>query len=563
MIPIALSAMICSCGNGNGNAGRKDSGMHPEGEAEYSGRHADGHDHENAGERNLAHSHEGEEGHDHDGHGHGHGHGNEAGGHLLLTAYSDNFEFFAETGGFVAGCEVPVLLHITDLQSFKPVSGADVTACLEIEDESSETACTHETEHSHETGHSHGTVAPGGAETDVKGIYRFCVVPPAEGDAVLVLGVGNERVSIPVRVFGCAVEASEYAESVEARSSNGAAFPKDKSWNVEFATEEVRVEPFGQVIKATSLVQPSQDEEFTVSALTDGVVSFGGKTMVEGQDIRKGEVLCTVQSSGTADENLATRYAKAEADFNFAKNEYERKRALASENIVSQSELQQAEAAYNVAKAVFDNLKGNFSSSGQSVKSPIDGFVTSVQVANGQFVRAGDPVATVSRSRSLLVVAQIQSRYSSCLKDICGATFREMNSGKVWTLEELGGRIVSYGKSVSADSPLVPVTFSVSNIAGFIPGSFLQTRIITRGDVPVLSLPASSLIEEQGNFFVYRQLTPEYFEKTPVIVGASDGLRTEIKSGLKGGDRVVSKGAMFVKLAQASGALDPHAGHNH
>ncbi|MGN1214996.1 MAG: efflux RND transporter periplasmic adaptor subunit [Candidatus Cryptobacteroides sp.] len=535
--------MICSCGNGNVHGGHSDSEAHTAGAAGHPDHDSDGHDHGDTEAGHLTHNHESEEGHSHD----GHEHGNEPGGHLLLTAYSDNFEFFAETGGFVAGCDVQVLLHITDLQDFKPVSGADVTACLEIGGERVE------------------CMAEGdcGAETDVPGIYSFCVVPPAVGDAVLVLGVGSERTSMPVRVFDCSGEASEYAESVEPRSSNGAAFPKEKSWNVEFATEEVRVEPFGQVIKATSRVQPSQDEEFTVSALTDGVISFGGKAMVRGRDIRKGETLCTVRSSGAADDNLATRYAKAEADFIFARNEYERKRALATENIVSQSELQQAEAAYNVAKAVFENLQGNFSSSGQSVKSPIDGFVTSVHVSNGQFVRAGDPVATVSRSRSLLVVAEIQPRYSSCLKDICGATFKEMNSGKVWTLEELGGRIVSYGKSVSADSPLVPVTFSVPNIAGFIPGSFLQTRIITGGDVPAITLPTSSLIEEQGNYFVYRQLTPEFFEKTPVIVGASDGLRTEIKSGLKDGDRVVSKGAMFVKLAQASGALDPHAGHNH
>ena len=588
LISLALTAFVCGCGNGNSHKGHS----HGDEVSAEAGGHSD-------------HAH-GDEAHSHD-HEDGHDHGHEGEGHLLLTAYSDGLEFFAETGTFVAGQEVSVLLHVTELQDFKPYVGEDVSVCLVPKGESAGDNCgncshghgteaepeieghshthqhegeshshegethedhQHESEgHSHESeGHSHeseGHSHQHEGKTEVQGIYRFCVRAEAEGEANLVFSADGQRASIPVRVFGSASEASEYAESLEVRSSNGAVFPKEKSWSVDFATEEAVLEPFGQVIRATSRVQPSQEEVFTVSALTDGVVSIGAKALVEGREVRKGETLCIVKGSGTADENLATKYARAEADYNFARNEYERKKALASDRIVSESELRQAEAAFEIAKAVFENLKGNFDASGQSAKSPIEGFVTSVTVSNGQFVRAGDPIATVSRSRSLLVVAEIQPRYSACLKDICGATFKDMDSGRIWTLDELGGKVVSYGKSVSSDSPLIPVTFSVPNKGGFIPGSFLQTRIITRSETPAITLPTTSLIEEQGNYFVYRQLTPEYFEKTPVTIGASDGLRTEIRSGLSAGERVVSKGAMFVKLAQASGALDPHAGHNH
>ena len=615
LISLALTAFVCGCGNGNSHKGHS----HGDEVSAEAGGHSD-HVHGDEAHGDEAH---GNEAHSHD-HEDGHDHGHEGEGHLLLTAYSDGLEFFAETGTFVAGQEVSVLLHVTELQDFKPYVGEDVSVCLVPKGESAGDNCgncshghgteaepeieghshthqhegeshshegetheghqhegeghshegethedhQHESEgHSHESeGHSHeseGHSHQHEGKTEVQGIYRFCVRAEAEGEANLVFSADGQRASIPVRVFGSASEASEYAESLEVRSSNGAVFPKEKSWSVDFATEEAVLEPFGQVIRATSRVQPSQEEVFTVSALTDGVVSIGAKALVEGREVRKGETLCIVKGSGTADENLATKYARAEADYNFARNEYERKKALASDRIVSESELRQAEAAFEIAKAVFENLKGNFDASGQSAKSPIEGFVTSVTVSNGQFVRAGDPIATVSRSRSLLVVAEIQPRYSACLKDICGATFKDMDSGRIWTLDELGGKVVSYGKSVSSDSPLIPVTFSVPNKGGFIPGSFLQTRIITRSDTPAITLPTTSLIEEQGNYFVYRQLTPEYFEKTPVTIGASDGLRTEIRSGLSAGERVVSKGAMFVKLAQASGALDPHAGHNH
>ena len=58
------------------------------------------------------------------------------------------------------------------------------------------------------------------------------------------------------------------------------------------------------------------------------------------------------------------------------------------------------------------------------------------------------------------------------------------------------------------------------------------------------------------------QITPEFFEKRPVVAGKTDGFRTEIKEGLSLSERVVSKSAILVKLAQVSGQLDTH-GHAH
>jgi hypothetical protein len=53
------------------------------------------------------------------------------------------------------------------------------------------------------------------------------------------------------------------------------------------------------------------------------------------------------------------------------------------------------------------------------------------------------------------------------------------------------------------------------------------------------------------------------FEKREVKIGTTDGMRTEIKSGISSLDRIVCKGAILVKLAQSSGTLDAHSGHVH
>jgi hypothetical protein len=53
------------------------------------------------------------------------------------------------------------------------------------------------------------------------------------------------------------------------------------------------------------------------------------------------------------------------------------------------------------------------------------------------------------------------------------------------------------------------------------------------------------------------------FEKREVKIAGTDGLQTEVISGLNADERIVTQGAMQVKLAKSTGALDPHAGHVH
>ena len=66
-----------------------------------------------------------------------------------------------------------------------------------------------------------------------------------------------------------------------------------------------------------------------------------------------------------------------------------------------------------------------------------------------------------------------------------------------------------------------------------------------------------------GAFFVFVQNNPISFEKRAVEVGATDGIMVQVLDGVAAGERVVTKGAVSLKLSQGAAALDPHAGHVH
>jgi RND family efflux transporter MFP subunit len=346
-------------------------------------------------------------------------------------------------------------------------------------------------------------------------------------------------------------------------------FTKEQSWKVDFATAEARREPFGQIIRTTAQIQPSQGDERIITAKVSGIVetwraaSLPNDNLVAGKSVNAGQALFSIDASGMADNNLAVRLAEAENEYIRAKAEYERKTALAKENIVSQSDLLQAKTDFANAEANYNNLRNNFSAGRQSVSSPIGGFVTRVLVQNGQYVEAGQPVLVVSQNRDLFITAELQPRFFDILGNITSANIRTLNNNRIYTLEELGGRVLSYGKTADVNNPLIPVIFQVNTRAGLLPGSFVEMFIKTQTNAQAVTVPNEAIIEEMGNYFVFVQLTPEFFEKTSIKKGVTDGIRTEITEGVSAGDRVVSKGAILVKLAQASGALDPHAGHVH
>lgn len=476
-----------------------------------------------------------------------HDHDNDHVDNLQLTSYNDDFEVFAEAYPFAVGHESEILAHFTHLENFKPLEQGSVTADLIIGSD----------------------VVKQTLESPTRpGIFKFSLKPEKAGDATLVFHIKTPDKTSQLTIGGITVFADEHdaihaAQDAVVTSSNAASFTKEQSWKVDFSTEEVQREPFGQIIRAIGQIQPSLGDERIITARTGGIVLFPGNTVVEGTSVGAGQTLFTIDGSGMADNNLSVRFSEAQNEYNRARTEYDRKAELAKDQIVSQSELLRAKTELDNAQANYNNLQRNFSAGKQAVNSPIGGFITGVMVRNGEYAAAGQPVLTVSQNKNLFIKAELRPRYFEQLSHISTVTFRLLQSKTTYTLDELGGRIVSFGKSADVNNPLLPVVFQIDNRAGFMSGSFIETFIKTQSQTETLTVSNEAIVEEMGNYFVYVQLTPELFEKRPVKTGVTDGIRTEITDGVSQGERIVGKGAILVKLAQSAGAIDPHAGHVH
>ena len=332
----------------------------------------------------------------------------------------------------------------------------------------------------------------------------------------------------------------------------------EKAEAAGIVVETVRPAAFREVIATSGQVLPVQGSERTLVANVAGVVSFP-RPLVEGMAVQAQAPLLTLSSAHLQDGDPAER---ARIAYETAKTEYERAQRLVDDRIVSQKDFNTIRERYENARLAYEALLPSGNGQGVAVRAAESGYVKACLVKEGDYVTVGQPLVTLVRNDRLYLRADVPERYYSRLADVSMAHFRTSDSDTVYRLDDWHGRLLAYGQATGGGSYYVPVTFELDNPGNVLPGAYAEVFLLGRERAEVISVPRSALTEEQGVHFVYLQLDASCYRKQAVTLGATDGQRVEIRSGLQGGERLVTRGAIHVKLASASNAIPAHT-HNH
>lgn len=324
--------------------------------------------------------------------------------------------------------------------------------------------------------------------------------------------------------------------------------------------EKIEPTTFHGVIHTSGMVMAASCDETTVVATTSGRVA-NAEHISEGIRIAANATLFTITSAGMQMEE-GDPVVRARIELQKAEREYNRAEQLIKDNLITNSEHNQAKADYEVAKLTFDALSRNRGAGGVVVKAPRSGFIKQCLAGEGDYVEAGQPLAIITQNQHLYLRAEVPERYFNQLSDIRCAKFRTSYSDRLYDITDMGGHIQSYGRSVEQNNSYLPVIFEFNNTGDVVQGSFADIYLIT-GDRPgIITLPLTAITEEQGLHYVYVREDEDGYRKQEVTLGQEDGDRVEILSGIKKGDDIVVKGAMQIKLASASNEIPAHT-HNH
>jgi RND family efflux transporter MFP subunit len=343
-----------------------------------------------------------------------------------------------------------------------------------------------------------------------------------------------------------------------AELSNEISFSSEQAKSVDLEIVTIQPSAFHQVIKTSGRILSAQGDEVTIAATSGGIVSFNKSSMNEGLAVRSGETLLSISSKNIVDGDPATR---AKFTYDIAQREFQRAESLIGDKLIAEKEYNEIKLNYENAKIDYQAIGQKSTSKGVGISAPISGFIKTKLVNEGQYVEVGQALMTITQNRKLQLRADVSERYYKDLGTITSANFKTPYDKTTYTLSSMNGRLVSYGKSSGNQEYCLPVNFEFDNIGQIISGSYVEVYLLGQPRNNVITVPVSSLIEEQGIYSVYLQVHEDIYKKQDVTLGANDGDNVEILSGLKKGDKVVSKGAYYVKLASTSAAI-PHA-HEH
>lgn len=309
--------------------------------------------------------------------------------------------------------------------------------------------------------------------------------------------------------------------------------------------DSVYAAPLAGSIRCSAVIERAAGSEGIASAPVAGTVRYRVNI---GQTIGAGAPVASINASAVAggNSNLA-----AKAALDAAEAEVRRLKPLYDEKLVTAAEYQAAVAALGQARAAYSPA-----AAGGAAVSPIAGTVTAMLAADGSYVEAGAPVATVAADGRLTLRAKTSADNYSRLRDVSDVRLQTAD-GRYILLSSLGGK----SGGVSSDGGYATIVFTFNNDGTLAPGSTVEAWLLSSDAENVISLPLSAITEQQGETFIYKEVLPEHYLKFPVTLGSSDGERVQILSGVEEGDRVVTAGVITVRLAESSGSVP--SGHNH
>ena len=543
-----------------------------------------------------------------------------------FTAYSNSNEFFMQHEGLEAGAKACITLFVTELENFDPAKAVEAKATLLVSGSEQQATATRSKEgifnfdlvpaksgngnlffevgddkvrfsvkvnaaghshdhghdahsgHSHDHGHdahaghshSHGEAdhdcsshdhnhdAHAGHSHDHGHSHDAHVGHSHDhGDADHDCSSHDHSHDVPA-VFSD-VSFVAFGSQTEG-AADDVAFSKEQSWKIDFATAVVEKQNFGGAVKVVAKVVATPQDFTTIVATTSGKVQFVGN-VVEGKEVVAGEPLFYLEGGDVTDNDAAVKYAEAESNYLLAKSDYERKKLLFNDMVVSERELEAAEALYKQAEARYKSLNRSFGNGKVTLKAVKNGYIASLLVSNGDYVEPGTPIATVQCNGNYNIVAELPVRFAPQMRNIADVNI-VLPTGEAFSMNSAGGSVVAVGSAANGCN-MLPLTISAGAIDGVVPGSIVTLYITSVSDTKAVVVPRTALVEEMGNFFVFVQNNPISFEKRTVEVGATDGIMVQVLDGVAAGERVVTKGAVSLKLSQGAAALDPHAGHVH
>jgi membrane fusion protein, heavy metal efflux system len=182
------------------------------------------------------------------------------------------------------------------------------------------------------------------------------------------------------------------------------------------------------------------------------------------------------------------------------------------------------------------------------IYSPIAGTVVQRKIGPGQFISSGatDPVFVIGNLQTVWLTAFVRETEAS------GVAVGQELSFTLLAMpgSEFKARIDYVSAAIDPTTRRLLVRATIDNKDGlFKPEMFANVTIFSGGDRPGVGVPKQALIYEGEHVRLWVVHDDKSIELRDIQTGLTNGDLVEVKTNLKAGEKIVTKGSLFIDRA--------------
>jgi cobalt-zinc-cadmium efflux system membrane fusion protein len=311
-----------------------------------------------------------------------------------------------------------------------------------------------------------------------------------------------------------------------------------KALSLQFA--RARQAAFVPIATVPAMIAPPPNARVAVAAQLPGVVTR--VFVVEGQDVRSGQLLATVSSRDIV--SLSAELARARARLDVARANAARLSQLSKEGIVAPARADEANALFRQAQIDVSEqsrligMANGSSAAGFSLTAPIGGRISMMSIETGKALDPGAAPFVIDAGGAMQAQAQLPERLIGKIQP--GMTVRAAGAS---------GKVLAVGSAIDPETRSASLTASLDGDGPVRAGQALSLAIMGPAPEGAVRVPAPAIAQLPGGTVVFVRSARGVIPRAVTLAEGGEQLEGEriILSGLKPGEEVVATSVSELK----------------
>jgi cobalt-zinc-cadmium efflux system membrane fusion protein len=305
--------------------------------------------------------------------------------------------------------------------------------------------------------------------------------------------------------------------------------------NMTLKTGKLEKRSISSILKVNGIIDVPPQNMVSISVPLGGFLK--STKLLPGMHIAKGEIIATMEDQQYI--QLQQDYLTTAANLKYAEADFNRQKELNQSKATSDKAFQQAEADYLNQKITLkslneklrliginpDKLTENSISRSVSIPSPIDGYVSAVNVNIGKYVNPTDVLFELVNPEDIhLGLTVFEKDLDKLFIGQKVMAYTNHNSDKKYPCE-----IILIGKDLSDERSVEVHCHFEQYDKSLIPGMFMNADLEVKSN-DALVLPDDAIVRFENKEYVFMVKDKNTFEMTEVKVGASENGFTAVSA---------------------------------